>query len=219
MKGTKPEWWPTWEGRYVAVIGGGASVKRSEVDSLQGKLPVVVINESYQLAPWADALYSCDEKWWKLRQKEVEKFKGLKVTQDELAARAFPELKRLRLRHERNAGEYVRYFLMDEYGEVGSGQSSGFQVVNWLAQMAVRGIALLGFDACNVNDKIHWHGRHPDQLNNPDASSFVAWKIWLENAAPKLRALNVEVVNCSMHSAIGFFPRHSVGEIIERWKL
>lgn len=218
MKGVRPDWWPDWQDRYVAVVGGGASVKRDEVDMLQGRLPVVVINESYQLAPWADVLYSCDHHWWRLRNSLLKNFAGLKVTQDPVAVREFPELKKLNLRESR-PGEVVDYFLMDEYGEIGSGRSSGFQVINWLAQMSVRGMALLGYDACNVKDRIHWHGRHPDQLNNPTNDTFIKWKLWLENAAPKLRELDIEVVNCSMQSAIGYFPRHSVEDALTRWKL
>jgi hypothetical protein len=217
MKGERPAWFPDWTGQYVAVIGGGPSVKRSDVDLLQGRLRVVVINESWQLAPWADALYSCDEKWWRLRN-GCPQFKGLKITQDAIAAKLFPDLKKIRLRQS-TPGQYVRHLLMDEFGEVGSGQAGGFQAINWLAQLAVKGIALIGFDACEVDGKIHWHGRHGVELNNPDQSTFVGWKTWLENAAPKLAALDIDVVNCSMVSAVGCFSRYSVAATLERWQL
>lgn len=217
MKGERPDWFPQWGGRYVAVIGGGASLKRSEVDSLKGRLPVVTINESWQLAPWADALYSCDERWWKLRH-GVKGFKGLKITADEIAPRIYPELKKLKFRAT-EPGKYVRYLLMDEWGEIGTGQGSGFQVINWLAQLGVKGIALLGFDGCIINDKIHWHGSHPIELSNPDNSTFVAWKRWLENAAPKLAESGIEMINCSMHSTIGCFLRMETAAVLARWKL
>ena len=218
MKGERPDWFPNWEGQYVAVIGGGASIKRSEVDSLKGKLRVVTINESWQLAPWADVLYSCDARWWRLRRNEWKNFPGLKITQDEIAVREFPELKKIKLRAA-EPGKYVRYFLMDEWGEVGTGQGSGFQVVNWLAQLKPKGIALLGFDGCIIDNKVHWHGMHPIELTNPDNSCFIAWKRWLENAAPQLNALGIEVVNCSMLSTIGCFLRIEVAATLARWKL
>lgn len=218
MKGERPDWFPLWEGHYVAVIGGGNSVKRSEVDLLKDRLRVVTINESHQLAPWADALYSCDGKWWSLRRTEWPKFKGLKITADEVAVREFKELKKLKFREEK-PGNYVRHILLDEWGVVGTGQGSGFQVVNWLAQLDVKGIALIGYDGCTIDNKIHWHGRHPDQLNNPDNSTFVAWKRWMENAAPQLLERGIEVVNCSMHSAIGGFMRFGVPDTLARWKL
>lgn len=217
MKGVRPDWFPNWEGQYVAVIGGGNSVKRNEVESLQGRLRVVVINESWQLAPWADALYACDTKWWALRYASL-KFSGLKISQDGVACATYKDIKRIRLR-ETVPGQPIKYWLMDEWGVVGSGQGSGFQCVNWLAQLAVKGIMLIGFDGCTVNGKIHWHGRHPDQLNNPDNSVFMGWKTWFDNAAPKLQALGIEVVNCSMVSTLGCFPRHTVNDALERWKL
>ena len=218
MKGERPSWFPDWKDRYVAVVAGGPSIKRSEVDLLQGKLPVVVINESYQLAPWADALYSCDHLWWELRYQKVKDFGGLKITPDAVAVKKFPDLKRLKFR-ETKPGDPVKYFIMDEWGEVGTGQNSGFQVVNWLAQLGVKGIMLLGYDGCTLGDKLHWHGRHADRLNNPTQAIFLAWKGWMENAAPKLRALGIEMINCSMYSTIGCFQRVEVAATLERWKL
>jgi hypothetical protein len=216
LKGTRPDWFPDWAGQYVAIIGGGASVKRSDVELLKGRLRVVVINESHQLAPWADVLYSCDHLWWAMRHFMWKDFKGLKVTPDPGAVLQFPELKKINLRNWHNP---VRHFLMDEWGEVGSGQGSGFQVVNWLAQVAVKGMALLGYDGCTIDNKLHWHGRHEGRLNNPNQSTFLGWKQWMENAAPKLQELNIEMVNCSMVSTIGCFPRHSVEDILKRWNL
>ena len=218
MKGTRPEWWPDWAGQYVAIVGGGNSIKRSEVDMLKGRLRVVVINESHQLAPWADVLYSCDFKWWQLRYNTVKNLPLLKVTQDAQAVGHFAGLNRIKLRNGA-PGNYVQHFLMDEWGEVGSGQGSGFQVINWMAQMAVKGMALLGFDSCGINDQVHWHGRHADGLNNPDNSTLLAWKQWLENAAPKLRELNIDMVNCSLVSAVGCFTKLSVEDTLKRWNL
>ena len=218
MKGTRPDWFPDWAGQYVAIIGGGPSIKRSDVDMLRDRLRVVVINESFQLAPWADVLYSCDNNWWQIRHVALNKFNGLKVTQDDVAAQMFPDLKKIKLRPD-GPGTYKKYFLMDEWGEVGSGQGSGFQVVNWMAQLAVKGMALLGFDGCTINDQMHWHGRHQGRLNNPNQSTFLAWKMWMENAAPKLRELSIDMVNCSMVSTIGCFPRFTVAATLERWKL
>jgi len=218
VKGERPDWFPNWEGQYVAVIGGGASIKRSEVDSLRGRLKVVAINKSIELAPWADALYSCDHKWWKVSRASWKDYKGLKITQDPIAVKEYPELKRLRLR-ETTPGQPVKYLLMDEWGEIGTGQGSGFQVINWLAQLGVAGIAMLGFDGCIIDNKVHWHGMHPIELNNPDNSTFMAWKRWLENAAPRLSEMKIDVVNCSLFSTVGCFPRIEVAATMARWKL
>jgi hypothetical protein len=217
MKGERPAWWPDWAGQYVAIIGGGPSLKRSEVDMLKGRIRTVAINEAYQLLS-PDVLYSCDFKWWQLRYNNVKNMQCLKVTQDVQAAGHFQGLQRIRLRSGAN-GNYCMPFLMDEWGEVGSGQGSGFQVVNWMAQMAVKGMALLGFDGCEVNGQIHWHGRHGEGLNNPNNSTFIGWKNWMENAAPKLQELNIDMVNCSAISAIGCFPKITVEDTLRRWNL
>src|SRR5262245_45630751 len=218
LKGTRPDWFPDWAGQYVAIIGGGPSVKREDVNSLKDRIRTVAINESHQLAPWADVLYSCDRLWWEMRHAAVKDFKGLKVTQDPQAAMSWPELKRIRLRDSR-PGQYIQHLLLDEWGVVGSGQGSGFQVVNWMAQLSVKGMALLGFDGCMIDNRLHWHGRHEGRLNNPNQSTFLGWKQWMENAAPKLRELGIDMINCSMVSTIGCFPRLSVADTLARWKL
>lgn len=222
ITGDKPDWFPDWQGQYAAIIGGGNSIKRSEIELLRNRLKVVVINEGCKLAPWADVLYSCDADWWRINRGRTE-FTGLRITQDAVAVKEFTNLRKIDLR-EKKPGEYVEYLLMDRYGEVGSGQCSGFQALNLIAQWGVRGVALLGFDACRVENKIHWH---PDYgttvrntpMRNPDNSVFIAWKRWMEAAAQPLAALGIEVVNCSMVSTIGCFPRFSVAEILTRWKL
>src|SRR5262245_41307344 len=68
-------------GECVAVVAAGPSLRLQDLSVLRDRIHVVVVNESYQLCPWAEILYSCDTGWWKLRQVDIgKKFRGLKVT-------------------------------------------------------------------------------------------------------------------------------------------
>ena len=47
-----------------AIIASGPSLTQQQVDYCRGKAKVVVINDNYLRAPWADYLYFCDDKWF-----------------------------------------------------------------------------------------------------------------------------------------------------------
>jgi hypothetical protein len=69
-----------WIGRTVFIVAGGPSVRQEDVDRLRGAL-VVVINSSYTVAPWADALLFTDRRWWIEHQYRVrETFEGQIIT-------------------------------------------------------------------------------------------------------------------------------------------
>jgi hypothetical protein len=51
------------------------------VDLAKGRAKVIAINNSWRLAPWADALYGCDYTWWHANR-GVPEFAGLKISQD-----------------------------------------------------------------------------------------------------------------------------------------
>lgn len=219
--GKRPDWFQDWDGECAAIVAAGPSVKQEEVDLLRDRIHVVAINESVRLCPWADALYSCDYKWWSYRE-GVKDFKGLKITQDDEAKMRFPELCKIQIKKTGN-GSLIHDFQMDTYGVVGAGGNSGFQVLNLLAQWGVKAFALLGFDMRCFDGKIHWHGRHPDSgkyvLNNPAQAAFDRWISHMTTAAPKINALGIDVVNCSAQSALQCFPKMTVQQALDRWHL
>jgi hypothetical protein len=212
----KPEWFPDWSGECLAIVAAGPSVTPQQVDALRNRIHVAVINESYRLAKWADILYACDHLWW-LQAKGAKDFSGLKITQDDVAVKHYPELKKVTVKKEK--GSIVHDLLMDAAGEVGGGGHSGFQMINLSAQFGVTGILLVGFDMCGDCHKPHWHGRHPSPMTNPIESNFQTWRKNLAGAKPKLDALGIDVVNCSPISTLTTFPKISVEEALKRWTL
>jgi hypothetical protein len=53
-----------WSGETVVIAGSGESLTAEMLSSCRGKARVVVINDGYLLAPWADLHYFCDHKWF-----------------------------------------------------------------------------------------------------------------------------------------------------------
>jgi hypothetical protein len=205
-------WWFDWRGECVAIVASGPSVKRENVEALRNRIHVIAVNESYKLAPWAEAVYSCDLAWWKLH-KGLPDFPGLKLTHDAIACRTYPDLKKVQIE---NVGSDE--ILTDRPSYVGAGGCSGFQAMNLAIQFGATGIALLGVDCCLEHGE-HWHGRHPYHMNNPAPSNVKRWRKAFDSAAEKLTKLGIDAVNCSPISALTNYPKLTVAQALERWQL
>jgi len=210
------DWWFDWRGECVAIVAAGPSVTQENVNKLRDRIHVIVINESHRLAPWADMLYACDANWWRFRN-GVKEFVGVKVTQDDAAARTF-NLKRIVIR-KKDRHKYFDDLLTDDSDEIGSGGNGGFQCVNMATRFGATGIALVGFDYRLFGNTVHWHGRHGGILPNPDHTNFPGWIKHITAAAPVLQSLGVDVVNTSLDSAIKIFPKMTIEQTLERWGL
>jgi len=220
----KPAWFPDWSGAYATIVAGGPSLKGMKLDVLRNRIRMIVINESYRLAPWADVLYGCEAPWWNLRQKETAQFKGIRVGYEPPTLVHYKQkIERIEIKRKPNWRDhqdwYVHEFIFDPLGTVGSGQNSGFQAINLAAQFGVKGIALLGFDM-KMSPDVHWHGRHPSPpLRNPDYDRFTIWREHLTKNAPLLAARGIDVVNCCTDSGLEVFPKMKVDAMLERWGL
>jgi hypothetical protein len=174
-----------------------ASVKAAEV-------PVIAINTTHRLAPWADALYSCDAKWW-MHNQEALRFEGLKITQDESVP--FPQV-----------------YLLKNTGSDGfdpdpsclrTGHNSTYQALQICIHAKAKRVLLCGVDMRWVDGETHWHGDHPAPLADSDPDVFRRSMIPSFNAfAPQLPGLGVEVINCTPGSALFCFPRAKLEEVL-----
>ena len=181
----KFDWWQDWRDECVAIVGGGPSAKTSGVEKLKNRIHVIAVNESYQLCPWAEVLYSCDGAWWQLRHSKINGFAGLKLCFD--APRGDPPQKINKIVVAKHGDDkYVNDFLFSDPGVVGSGGHSGFQMINLSAQFGATGIMLVGFDM-DSGSGIHWHGQHPVPLRNPDDLRLKEWRKVLDANAPRLQ--------------------------------
>jgi len=202
------DWWPQWEGQTVALIASGPSAKKVNVAALEGRAKVLTINESYQLCPFADALYACDAAWWKLRL-GVKEFHGLKISQDREACKLYPDVKRVIV------DRYSNVLQLEEPGRVGAGGNSGFQALNLAVQFGANKIILVGYDM-RVDLGEHWHKRHPLPLSNPHPNDNIPrWRTSIDGAAGLLRQLGVNVYNCSSVSLLRSYPKVTIEEALK----
>ena len=137
--------------------------------------------------------------WYKFNDGARE-FKGLKVSQDADAPRAFPEIKRVESRRDRDD------LLLTEPGIIGWGGNSGFQALNLAAQCAPAKIILVGYDL-RLDRGMHWHGKHPNGQNNPMERNVERWRRAIDGAAVVFEALGIPVINASEVSALLCYPK------------
>ena len=126
-------------------------------------------------------------------------FAGLKVTQDAAAAR---ELGLLRV----ELAYGLDRILIEPRGRIGWGGNSGFHALNLAVQSGARRIILVGYDL-NLEGGVHWHGAHARVLHDPSAINLRRWARILDQQAPLLAELGVEVLNASPTSALQAFRK------------
>lgn len=135
----------------------------------------------------------------------------MKITADETAFRDYGlALVKLTRGHDQ--------ILTDEPGVLGWGGNGGFHALNLAVQFGARRIILVGYDLHipgGRRDQVHWHGAHGRGLNNPAPSILAKWRATFDAAAPRLKALGVEVLNASPASALTAYPKVSLEEALK----
>jgi hypothetical protein len=190
-------------GSTVVCLGSGPSLTVEDVEYCRGKAPVIAVNDTYRLAPWADVLYACDKKWWE-HHAGVPEFAGLKFALQHPAAH-WPGVTVLR-----NAGSHG---IETHPSGVTTGGNSGYQAVNVAVHLGAKRIVLVGYDMQLRADGLrHWFGEHPGALraDSPYAQFIRAYATMVE----PLRALGVTVINASRETALTCFPRQPLREAL-----
>jgi hypothetical protein len=184
-----------WPGETVVCIASGPSLAPEDVDYVRGKARVIVVNTSYQLAPWADVLYACDAKWWRWH-KGAPDFPGLKYSLQRDAKFYCPTLKVL----ENTGAEGL------EVKPTGlrNGRNGGYQAINLAVHFGAARILLLGYDmGQGLNREEHWHSEHPNRSRSP----FDVFRRVFPSIVEPLQAVGVEVINCSRRTVLTCFPQ------------
>lgn len=189
-----------WPGETVVCIASGPSLTVEDVNFVRGKARVIVINNSYKLAPWADILYACDQRWWKWF-KGAPDFPGLKFALTAESAK-WPGV--------RVIGKSGTDGLSLDPRSLRTGGNGGYQAINLAVLLGATKIVLLGYDMqLGEKGKQHWHGDHPMRMISP----YVNFRRCFQTIVDPLKEAGVEVINCSRETALKCFPRRRLDEV------
>lgn len=204
--GTVPRCFP---GETIVCIASGPSLTKADVAFCRDRARVIVVNDNYKLAPWANVLYAADVPWW-AKHPETATFAGLKYTVGKLTGR--PDVVLLK------AG--VVEGLSTNPSELRRGKNSGYQSINLAYLLGAKRIVLLGFDLQETYNKSHWFGDHQAQgLLNPGPGSLIQWREYFQTLVAPLASHGVSVVNCSRETALRCFPRQALADVLpDRWE-
>jgi hypothetical protein len=162
---------------------------------------IVAVSDAWRRIPQADALYSCDARWWQ-SQNGVPAFEGERWSTHEGGPGScndksdLPESWRVNLVRGAHAPGFSRDASVIHYGD-----NSGFQAINLAILKGATRIVLVGFDMRRVGGLSHFFGDHPAGLSMPtDYGKYVPA---FRQAA---KACSVPIVNATPGSAIDCWP-------------
>lgn len=217
-----------WPGETVALIASGPSLTEDQVLMLRGRVPVIVVNDSYLMAPWADIHYFADAKWYEWHRNYESPaqhlfgreralalfhgFQGARVTIENHQAKIRahePGVKVVRNdNHAPDCPKPPEGLCLKPDG-VRTGSNSGYQALNLAVHTGAKRLLLLGYDMRESDGRTHWFGDHPRKTSS--AEQFVpAFRTLVE----PLRKLGIEVVNCTPGSALDCFPKRALEETL-----
>lgn len=184
-----------WPGATVVCVGSGMSLKAEDLALVRGRARVIVVNDAYKLAPWADVLYACDSKWWGWH-KDALQFAGMKLTLDgPHCCRQVPAV-----RHAGRDG-----LELDPERGIRDGHHSGYQAINVAVQLGASRIVLLGYDMHGG----HFFGKHPDGTVPPHQLCLRAF----DTLVGPLKSAGIEVINCTRKTALAVFPNRRLEDV------
>lgn len=190
-----------------ACVGNGASLTMDDLALLNREdVRVIVVNDVFQWAPWAYALYSADYRWWKARIDDVRKsaFRGRLLALDETAVADF----KLEYVHCEDLQKPLGGIAPDR-NSIRHGYSGGFQALHIARNCGATRVLLLGYDYGATGQ-----GRAAPAAFGYSISDFATMTRAFDVAAPLYAAEGVDVVNCSRETALTCFRRAPIAEAL-----
>lgn len=184
-------------GRTVVCAASGPSLAAEDLAAVRGAgLPVFVVNNSWQLAPWADVLVAMDTAWWlHYGAAAVAGFAGARVGWTAASGKL-------------GAQCTAHGMMLPNFG------NSGAAAIALAARGRAARVLLLGYDAQAASGgALHWHADHPAPLKNP-LLSINRWPQQFERAAVYAKKQGARVINCSRRTALRCFPIQTLEEAL-----
>ena len=222
---------PIWHGRTAVCIASGPSLTLEQCEIVRqwrerDGCRVIVVNDAYLLAPWADAMYFADVRWWQWQTEGVDRpVLGLKAREVRERFKAFSGL---RISIENGSGSVadpgviVLRNLSVQNGTMGklstdptgiyTGQNSGYQAIDAANLLGAKRIALLGYDMkVGGSGQHHWFGDHP---HRQVPTIYQQWRAEFKRLAENLPMYGIEIVNVTADSELEAFPRMTLASLV-----
>ena len=195
----------SWEGQTAVIVATGPTLDLDDVAYCQGRARVLAINNAYDVAPWADALYGTDARWWHWHH-GVPSFTGPKWSMNHSAWNGYrvmyPDVQLLR-----NTGPDG---LEHNPGGLKNGRNSGYAGINLAYHYGATRILLLGYTMQKVGGRSHYFGEHPNKSSSP----YDHFRRRFQSLVNPLKKRGITVINCTKQSALTVFPKANLREVL-----
>lgn len=187
-----------WANERVFIIGGGPSLNSIDVQAIKGKGRVIVTNNAYKLAPWADWLVFADQVWYEWHKDTLKDLSMPIITGAIFGAgiHVHPNVLKWPTRS--------KFGLVPENGRYLTGHNAGHMALSLAEYLGSKTIILLGFDMKEIDGKTQWHNEHkrPSVVSMYTSEFIPAF----EETAILLEERGVQVYNVNSDSALRCFP-------------
>jgi hypothetical protein len=192
---------PIFLGDTIYIVGGGPSLKKLDFNLLKDKV-VIAVNKAFLHLPMAQVLYWSDTRFFEWYSKEIEDFKGIKVT-------CRPQPKRNDIINLLNTGktglETMSYGLRD-------GGNSGYAAINLAYHLGAKRIVLLGFDMQTNGKETHWHEGYSSTADTETMGRLMIPNF--DSLVEPLAKRKVKVYNASPISKLTSFEKITIEEAL-----
>jgi len=193
---------------YV-IIGSGPSLTKNQINYLFSQhqnVTTIATNNNYKLAPWADYVFASDLRWWREYYDDV-----CDTVENHTELRTIEGVTKPLFKNRKERIPLYWDYVFRDFERLSSnpfdlyhGGCSGLLAMEYVRLLGEvnepKKIILIGFDMQHTEGKTHWFGDHPKGFINANACD--RWIYEIEKMMPHYRQFNIDVVNCSLQTAI-----------------
>lgn len=199
----------------IICVASGPSIIQKQLDQIkQSGLYTICVNRSFELLPNCDAIFACDIRWWyeyyELTQAHSPESKLYTIAG--IGSHFYKKRKIgkeiIELPYESGVGLGKEHLI--------HGGNSGYMAVNLAYLLGAKKIILVGYDHQHTNGKRHWHSDYDKKKFPYNADNVDRMKDNFEVLAQDLINEGIDVVNCSIETALETPRRSSLENEIER---
>lgn len=198
-----------WQDETCFVLGGGPSLTFGPLPTEKNGR-IIAVNDAFLLSPYADILYFGDKQWFDDNIQDIRRYEGRNNQNRRILTRVLikDRWRDATIKHMpfNRIGRDIAVSL-SRHGSALSGWCSGSNAINLAFLHGVKRIVLLGFDMNGEN----WHQRHSRPKEEGCYKNFMSY---IDRMAIELEKEKVEVINCSMESALTCFKKQPIEEIL-----
>lgn len=197
--------------KTFVIVASGPSLSDDQIAFIKANrnlFRLIVVNNNYVLFPDADYVVAGDVKWWRYYYDDVCETVSTMTQLHTINGTVHPVLRNKTEVKELHYNNITRTIsdLSDDPSEMYHGGCSGILGME-LARLEDTDlfehdmkIILVGFDMQHTNGKSHWFGDHPKGFLNFNCAE--RWCNEIENMSGYYKNLGIDLVNCTIESAI-----------------